>query len=260
MYFCRAGVGLEVSPIVGRVGISAISAAASADVRAGSGFSVVAAEGWNRTARVVAVRFSAGVEVGGDWFFGDFEEVQEEAQPYRAAKPNRIAIAVPIQLDFCFLPAISVPFLLKDSGQADGFPEDQYIAAVFGFIDDRRIGGVFGYQGYEGIGFIEAFQGSFVVDQDGGDFAVLNDRLFPDHDDVAVEDSGADHGVAANGQAEIGADGGFDHDFMFLVGEDGFSGGDIPEHGEALDPDGFETLNKIIYIRREINIVYRLAP
>lgn len=149
MYFCRAGVGLEVSLIGGRVGISAISAAASADVKAGSGFSVVAAEGWNRTARVAAVRFSAGVEVGGDWFFGDFEEVQEEAQPYRAAKPNRIAIAVPKQLDFCFLPAISVPFLrfepviegapLFDSDAEDFNGEVFYFFGGIGFALSGRI-------------------------------------------------------------------------------------------------------------------------
>ena len=133
--------------------------------------------------------------------------------------------------------------LLKDSAQADGFSEDQDIAAVVGAIDDRGIGGVFGDQGDEAVSLVKAFQGGFVVDQNGGDFAVSDDRLFPNHDDVAVEDSGADHGVAADGQAEVGADGGFDHKFMFLAGEDRLSGGDISEHGEPLEAYGFKGLD-----------------
>lgn len=106
------------------------------------------------------------------------------------------------------------------------------MAGVFGF----EIGGVSGF-------LDEGFEGGFVVDEGGDDIAGSGGLAVFEHDEIALDDVAADHGVATHFEGE-GAGGGaqaeqFEVDGHtaagFLAAVFGAAGGDGAVDGEAGD-------------------------
>jgi hypothetical protein len=132
----------------------------------------------------------------------------------------------------------------RESGQfSDDGADDALNDEVFAGVE-LGIGGVFGFEEPAVVVFDEAFEGVFAVDEGGDDLTGAGRGGGFDDDEIAVEDAGVFHGIAADFQDEAALAGAETEDR--LVEEGGGirrrggdllrrAGGDAAEDGERVE-------------------------
>ena len=122
--------------------------------------------------------------------------------------------------------------LLKPSAVRHGFADDADAFSLFGCENHRLIFWIVGNECERIASVIHSFERCFIINDNGCNFAVINNVLTAEKNDIPVLYSCADHGIAFNAEAEIGiavADHGAE--LMLLVCKGRFSGMDFAEHG-----------------------------
>lgn len=92
------------------------------------------------------------------------------------------------------------------AGERNGLAEDSDAVHFFVPVDKRFIHGVLWFQRDVVIEKSDTLQSGFIINEDGGNFAVLYGILLANVNNVTVEDAGVYHTVAFAGEREIGLD------------------------------------------------------
>ena len=96
--------------------------------------------------------------------------------------------------------------LSHSTGERDSLAEYPDAVHFFVPVDKRFIHGVLWFQRDVVIEEPDTLQSGFIINEDGGNFAVLYGILLADVDNVAVEDAGIYHTVAFAGERKISLD------------------------------------------------------